>query len=317
MEKGIKTSRRIDNRKRSRAIFYIAIMAIPVIQFVIFYVVVNFNSIILAFQKYTPREETFGYDLNFVGFENIKWALERLDKSFFMVKNSLIMSLFSFVVGFVLAIMFSFYIYKKKFASGFYRVMLFMPQIVSGMIFAVLYKYMVTDVYCEIVRVLFNVEAQGLLDNAATQFGTVLFFNIWISFGVNVLMYSGSMSTIDTSIVESAQLDGVNVVQEFIHITLALIYPTIVSFVIIYLTGVFTNQFGLYDMFGTDAKGLDTLGYYIFKMAKSSSLIKDDLPSGMPTYGELSALGLVLSAIIVPLILITRKLMLKFGPSDN
>ena len=49
--------RKIMNKKKKRLIFYIAVIALPVLQFAIFYLYVNFNSVILAFQKYVPPAE--------------------------------------------------------------------------------------------------------------------------------------------------------------------------------------------------------------------------------------------------------------------
>ena len=170
---------------------------------------------------------------------------------------------------------------------------------------------MVTDVYQTIVSTITGRDVLGLLDNPDTRFGTLIFFNIWISFGVRVLMFSGSMSGIDPSIVESAQIDGVNVVQEFIHITLPLIYPTILSFIIIAVSDVMTGQYGLYNLFGRSAGDLQTIGYYLYLATLGADFIDTD-----PTYGQLSALGLILTFIMVPVTLILRKVLKKVGPSD-
>ena len=43
---------RITRMERRALPFYIALMTIPIIQFIIFYVGVNFNSILMAFQSY-------------------------------------------------------------------------------------------------------------------------------------------------------------------------------------------------------------------------------------------------------------------------
>ena len=53
MEKHALTKRKIDKK----LIFYIACFALPVLQFLIFYIGVNFQSILLAFQKYDGKRE--------------------------------------------------------------------------------------------------------------------------------------------------------------------------------------------------------------------------------------------------------------------
>ena len=43
-------------KNRSKLIFYICGLALPLLQFAVFYIGVNINSVLLAFQKYDIRE---------------------------------------------------------------------------------------------------------------------------------------------------------------------------------------------------------------------------------------------------------------------
>ena len=58
MGKTMLTKRKIDKK----LIFYIACFALPVLQFLIFYIGVNFQSILLAFQKYDGKTTSFYFD---------------------------------------------------------------------------------------------------------------------------------------------------------------------------------------------------------------------------------------------------------------
>lgn len=303
--------KKLNRRRRSRQFFYWSIIILPLIQFAIFYIYVNFNSFIMAFQRYEANVDTMGYTVEFAGMENFKMAWERLITNAFMIKNSLIMYAFGLLFGTTLSIIFSYYLYKKYFLSGLFRVMLFLPQIISGLIFAILFKYIVTDLYEYFVFLATGKEGVGLLDNLDTRFGTVVFFNLWISFGISVLMYSNSMSAIDPAIVESAQLDGANTLQEFFWITMPSIYPTLVSFLVIGLTGIFTNQNGLFDMFGTNANTAATLGYYLFMVVESADV------DTVPSFSEISALCLILTFVMVPITLFMRKILNRVGPSED
>ena len=60
------TKRGEKTAKRREMLFYILMIALPVLQFCIFYIGVNFNSILLAFQTYDREGNTF----RFAGFEN-------------------------------------------------------------------------------------------------------------------------------------------------------------------------------------------------------------------------------------------------------
>ena len=310
-------ARFLSQRKTKRMLFFAMLAILPIIQFSTCYIYVNFNSILLAFQKYElSRVAGGGYVVTFAKLDNFKEAWTLISQRFFMFENSLQLFFWTTIVGFTLALMFSYYIYKKYPLAGLFRVVLFIPKIMSGVVFSLLFKYLSNDVYSYIMQTVFNKEVLGILDNPETTLAGMLFFSVWIGFGVNVLMFTGSMSGIDESIVESAQLDGANTVQEFVYITIPLIWPTFVSFLTVNLAGIFTDQMHLHTMFGTQALNgkLSTFGYYLYVTSNKSELVASD---STPPFSVLSAMGLMMTAVLMPTILGIRKALRKYGPSVN
>lgn len=302
-------------KKTKRLLFYIAVVALPIAQFCIFYLYVNFNSIIVAFQRYDlPAGGGTGYVKTFAAFENFKAAFKTLFSSQKMVFNSLKMIACELFIGLPLALIFSYYIYKKFFLSKLFKVMLFMPQIVSSIIFVMLFLYITKDVYMEV----FKTEVGLLTPDAPTKvrMATVLFYNVWISFGINVIMFTGSMSSIDDSVVEAAHLDGANLIQEFFYVTLPMIWSTFSTFVVVSLTGLFTHQLNLFAFFSLGAQELSSFGYYLYISSLKNIYVEEAVSTGL-TYPQLSALGIVLTLFTLPIVLGTRKLMAKFGPSAD
>ncbi len=304
-----KNAKRKDYRKRARLLFYISIVFLPLLQFSIFYIYINFNSIKMAF--FTYKATSGGYVYEFAAMENFKNALQLLKDNLYMIRNSATMWITGLLIATPLQFLFSFYIAKRYAGAGFFKVMLFLPQVISGLVFALLYKYMLTDVYITIMDSLGVDVKFGLLDNPKTQFPAVVVYQHWIGFGTGMLMYSNAISAIPEEIVESAHLDGANLFQEFIHITLPSIWPTYSSMFLIHVTGILLNQGGLHAMFGTAATHIGTLGYYIFVEAQRMS-------EGMSgNFSLISALGLILSAILIPLTLFTKWALKRFGPSED
>lgn len=313
-----KTVKRINYRKRNRSLFFAAIVALPVLQFCICYIYVNINSFILAFQNYAPPiGDELGFDITFAGFDNFKEALTLMSKRIHYLKNSLQLFFWTTIIGFTLALLFSYYIYKKYPMGGLFRVVLFIPKILSGVVFCALYKYLAGEVYVQVAQKWFGVESATTLiynTNPDIQLGAVLFFSVWVSFGVNVLMFSGAMSGIDEAIVESAQLDGTNAVQEFLYITVPMIWPTFVSFLVINFSGLLTDQMHLHTFFGGNASDkISTFGYYLYLNSTNGELIS--FGSKTPVFSVQAAMGLIMTAIMLPLTLGLRKGLRKFGPS--
>lgn len=304
------TTQKITSKQTKRLLFYVAAVTLPLLQFLIFYLYVNINSIILAFQKYSEIDGA--YVKVFASFENFGKAFQVIGESWNKISNSLKMIACDVFISLPLALIFSFYIYKKFFLHKTFKVMLFMPQIISGIVFVMLFKYIANNVYQEITG------KTGLLmsDDENVKTATVLFYNVWISFGVNVMMFTGSMSGIDGSIVEAAALDGASLIQEFFYVTIPMIWSTFSTFVVISLTGIFTHQLNLFAFYGEGAGRLESFGYFLY----IQSLKPEDrtgVVKGTLTYSQLSALGLVLTMITLPIVLISRKLMTKLGPSMN
>ncbi len=305
------------SRKAKKNLFYYALVALPLLQFAIFYVYVNFNNILMAFKVYERVDDIAG------GFtiisrwsgENFPYVINALADKSFMFKNSITMFLVATFIEYPLALIFSFYIYKKYPASKLFKFVLFMPQIISSIVFGLLFKYIVNDVYLTIFP---DGVTGGLLGQSDTTTGwaVIVFYNVWISFGVNVLLFSGGMSGIDESLVEAAEIDGVNNVQEFVRITLPLIYDTIVSLFIITLASIFTNQMNLFTLYGAHARDYSSLGYFMYLQAQASDIISKD-PDLYFSYSQLAAMGVMLTLICVPITIGVKKLMTKYGPSEE
>ncbi len=310
MEKDVKV-KGAPSRAKKRMLFYSIMIALPVLQFAVFYIYVNFSFVLQAFQQYSLAPDGMSYTIKFGLFDNFKAVFDVLktDTSS-MVWTSILGYLVSLIIGTPLALFFSYYLYKKYFMSNFFKTMLFLPQLLSSVVLVILFKYMANNVYSALTG------ATGLLDNQDTRLGTILFFSVWISFGSNVLIYSGAMSGINDSVVESAQLDGATGIKEFISITLPMIFPTFATFLLTGIATIFSNQLNLYTFFQNRDTTIRTVGYYLYVQSLESDLVAtSNGVSEFLSYPQISAFGLMITVVIFPIIAIVRRLLDKFGPS--
>ncbi len=295
--------------KHKDLLFYCIMMAFPVLQFCVFYIGVNFNSILLAFQNIDLLAGTRTFT-----FDNVTDAFRQLTQSPALLdalKTSFVAFLVVMFVSTPLGLLFSFYIYKKQPGHGIFRVILFLPSILSAIVMVSVFQLFVDKAMPVAALDIFGFRmAGGLLENVDTRFITIIFYNVWFGFGTNVLLYTNAMSAISPDVVESAHLDGAVGIREFFHISLPMIWPTIITFVVVNVAGIFINQLNLFSFYGAAAPdGVRTYGYYLYKEVQTAKSVAE--------YPILSAIGLLLTVVAVPLTLAIRRLMEKLGPKTD
>ena len=291
-------------------VFYACVIIIPVLQFLIFYFGVILNSVLLSFKQYNMQ--TGNYEFG-IGFENFRKFFFEFGSSSSTLKtmlaNSLIVWLCSVGIGVTLALVFSYYIAKKMRGNKFYRIMLFLPTIVSTIAMALIYRRFVDRFLNSAFMDVFGKDVGKPFAGMPKQrFIACIVYMLLMGFGTQVLMYSGVMSRIPTSIVEYASLDGITPFQEFIHITLPLIYPTITTFLVASVGGFFTNQAHMYDFYGSQAEqSIQTIGYYMYNNIAGDG-------ASLSSYPQMSAFGVIFTLVAVPVTLFARWLLERFDP---
>lgn len=311
-ERIIKGDNQLKRQKLKTWGFYFSVALLPLTQFIIFYICVNFNSILLALKTY----EVQGTKLvvTEIGFQNFAAVFADLGSStgelLPALKNSLIAFLFNVGVGMSCGLVFSYYIFKKMPASNFFKVVLFLPSIISSVIMTMIYTAFVDAALPTIINGLFGTDLQGLISTQETRFGTIIFYNLWVGFGTQILMYVGAMNDLSDGALEACKIDGANALQEFIHVVFPGIYSTFVVFITVNIAQIFTNQMSLFPFFGTDGvkKQVTTIGYLLYAGVQKAN-------GSIGAYPYYAAIGILCTFIALPVTMAARWALNKFGPS--
>ena len=261
-----KKKRKVDKK----FIFYICLMIFPLLQFVIFYIAVNIQSIFLAFQTYENSQFIFlGKDF-FANFARVFKEFTQYKTLLYALRNSLIVWVCTAFCGTGLAILFSFYIFKRKKIGRFFRFVLFLPSVIPAILLATVFKLFTSDVLPVAIKIEKVLESV----NPSVRLVAVIAYSVFIGFGTQVLLYSNAMEQISPSVLEAAQLDGAKPMTEFSKIVLPAVMPTVSTFLIASIAGMFMNQANLYNMYGESANSQTfTRGYYMFIMVQNNSSI--------------------------------------------
>ncbi len=297
--------------KRGDLIFYSLLIAWPVIQFLIFYVGVNLNSLALSFQRYDVNTSTyhFAWDDLLVNFKKVFSNFSDYAMFSSMAVNSLIAWIARLVFGMTLGVFVAYYIYKKSAGSKFFKIMIMMPSFISSLIFVAIFKVIIDNGIPTLIEDVFGVRNPGLIANRNTSFATILTYGLWFGAGGSMIIYLNAMDGIPESVTEAAKLDGCGYLQELFKITLPLIWKTFMVFFTVSIAGYFTNSMGLYAFWRTTADStLSNFGYYLYVSTLAASY---------SDYTYLSAMGMLFTAIALPITMIIRHLMFKYGPSED
>lgn len=303
--------KKIKNWNKNDWFFYVGILIVPIIQICLFYIYVNFNSIALSFKEYKEvADGVWSYSFN--GFNNYGKVLKDLFSEYVLItslKNSMILFAATLIFSVLFSSIFAYYIFKKYPFHSLFRIILFLPQIISSVIMVIIFKYLAEELVPELMLKLFNVQVKGLLSNSDTLFGAVVVYSVFIGYGPNMLLFSGAMSEINYATIEAGQLDGVNVFQEYVHIVFPAIWPTMITLTIITIAGIFTNQANLYTLLGNKVDYSSyVMGHYLFYNTTIATYAD---------YPYLATLGVLFTLVLFPVSMLVRWAMYKFGPSTD
>ena len=199
--------------------------------------------------------------------------------------------------------------------SSTFRVLMFLPSIIPAIVFVTIYRYFTDNAFPEIIAGLFNLKdvPQGLFSNKETRLVVILFYDIFVSFGTSVLMYTNKMDSIEPSLTEAARIDGATPFKEFWYVVLPMTFSTISVFLVTGVASIFMNQMFLFSFYGwAPPADLDTFGYYFFRKTSEATTYNDK-----QALCTLSALGLIFSAMAIPLTFGVRYLLNRYGPKED
>ena len=225
------------------------------------------------------------------------------------IKNSAILLVINVIIATPIHIVVAYSIFRNIPGAKFYKIMLFLPSMISCMIFVIAYRTLVQ----EGLPIIMDDLGLNLIDvHNESSFWTVALFGFWLEFSAGLVVYLSSMSSIPIDVIEYGKLENLSSLQELWYVVVPLIFSTITTYLVVGVTKFFTYQGYFFSFFGAqlDATPFDTLGYIFF-----ARIIGGD--AGIKNYPYASAAGLLFTLVIGPLTLLTKYLLEKFGPSED
>lgn len=305
------TSTNVKNNKKrgltwQEVLFVINCLAIPVVSFLVFYVYVNLDSFAMGFQ--VPQADgSLVWSL-----DNFKWVFDKMINGSTLdvdnLKLAFINTFKTFLIQMVMlfvGLLVSYAIYKKILGYKAFRVVFYLPSIISSVVTSLFYiELMNSNFVPDILETLFhlNYEMKSPLTDSDFANGMVFLNYIWLSIPCNMILWGGAFSRIPVGVLESARIDGAGWVRELFQVILPIVWPTLV----IILTTSIANIFG-----ATGAVFLLTEGQYGTQTVSNWMYMRVQQAYGDmdPVLYRVSALGLLLTVVSCALALTIRKVL--------
>ena len=284
-------------KKLKDTIFVYLLIALPLIEFFTIYVYTNVDSFFLAFKR---NGEFAGW----VNFEML-WNEVRAPGSELLIaiRNTFIYFGADLVL-FVWSIFLSYFFYKKIAAYKAFRFILYMPAIISPVVFVSLFQNITNpNGAIETIIKMFNPDFKmpSLLYRSETSTWTMVVYVIWMGWTKNMLYLGGSLARIPVEVLESARLDGVGPWTELTKILVPLLLPTLSTLLLLDVVGILSSS-GPILLFTKGAYETTTISYWMFTLVYAT---------GENAYAKASAAGMCLTIIMFPVVYTMRWLIGK------
>ena len=286
---------------KKETVFILLMLAIPFVNFLVFWLYPNFRAITIAFE--VPSIEGFTL-YNFERFFSELFSDVTGPKMWKMIDNSFIIFVVGTFINLPLVLFMSYIMFKKIAGYKVFRVLFYLPSILGAAVMSQIYKSLLmtggpVEKLMEILQIPMSdmTRFAGLLNSPETGIWMMVIYVLWTGVGTNMIMFSGAMNRVPQEIFESARIDGVGFFREFFSIILPLIWPTVTTMVVFSMVGIFSNS-GLVMLLAPENEAVHNIGFYILRYtlnANNTVRVED-------TFCYPAAIGLIFTAVNIPMV---------------
>ena len=234
-----------EKQKTSKVVRYNKWGYIFLIPFITIYLIFNMIPLITTiynsfFENY--RQGIIQVGPNWVGLENFITIFSNGDIPMYF-SNTLIMWIFGFIPQIFLSLLLAAWFADTRLrikASGFFKTVIYMPNLIMASAFAMLFFTLFSDsgpINSLLMQIGLISEPYKFLSHTISARGLVCFMNCLMWFGNTTILLMAGMLGIDSALFEAAQVDGATSTQVFFKITLPLLKPILIYVMITSLIG--------------------------------------------------------------------------------
>ena len=285
-------------------------LLLPVI-YVIIFKYVPMGGIVIAFKDYKVRKGIWGSD--WVGFEKFIRFFQSY-QFWRVLKNTVLLSLYSIIVSFPLPIIFALMINSvrnekfKKITQTIVNMPHFISTVVMvGIMFMIFHSRL--GLYGNLLHAITGSYPKDPFASAEAFRHFYVWSAVWKNFGWDSILYTAALSSVDPSYHEAAQIDGASRFKRVIHVDLPTILPTIITMLILRMGSVmsigFEKAFLMQNNLNLSASQI--ISTYVYEVG---------LASGGGDFSYAAAIGVFNNVIEFIMVVIVNKISKKVSETS-
>jgi len=267
-------------------------------------------GMVIAFKSYSYTDGIFGSP--WAGFSNFEF-LFKSGKAWLITKNTVIFNTIFMLVNNLLEVVIAIVLselagkYFKKFLQSAIFLPYFISWVVAGAIIYNLlnYEFGAVNTFLESI----GAKPIDVYNNPDYWVYILTFFSAWKIVGYGTVIYLATIAGIDTEMHEAAKIDGANLYQRIIHITVPFLIPTLIVLLLLKVSSIARGDFGMfYQLIGNNGvlfDKTDVIDTYAFR-----SLLD------LQEFGMSSAVGVYQSALNFVIIIVVNEAVKRYS-RDN
>lgn len=278
------------------------LMLAPAVIYTLVFAYYPMTGVVMAFKKYNYQGGIWGSPWN--GLKNFEFFFQS-GQAWMVTRNTVLYNIAFIIVGTISQMAVGIFlteIHSKKFRK-ISQSMMFLPYFISWVIVGVMAFNIFSSDYGFLNRLIVSLggEAYPFYTQPKVWPVILIFFNVWKGIGYGSVMYLAAIMGVDTEVYEAASIDGANVFQRILKVTIPSIMPTTVILFLMSIGKIFKGNFDMfYNLVGTNGL-LFSYTDVIDTLAFRALITSND-------FGMSAAIGLFQSVLCFITVLIANRL---------
>ena len=284
------------------------LMCLPAIVFFFVFSYMPMPGAYIAFTNFQYNKGIWGSP--FVGLQNFKF-LFMSGQLTLLLRNTVLYNLAFIVFGNLLQLTLAILLneVQNKMFKKVAQSLMFLPYFISDVLVSLLVYNLLNYDYgfiSNMVRALGGTMPKVYQDAGAWPY-IIVMVNLWKSTGYGTVVYFAAITSMDSSMMEAAQIDGANGFQRIRYITLPTLRPTVVILFLFAIGGILKGNFGLfYNLVGNNSMlfgTTDIIETYVYRSMMNSF-----------NFAQSSAVGLFQSVVGFFIVILANAIVKKVEP---